>query len=131
MASPAWEKRNEAARRKGYKNYYDYRVHNYGKSKQKATGARLRMLRGHASTADLKQTLKNARSVVVVGKHSDKSGRWDQFDFLVTDASGDTDMFALRGSQATRGKLKSLVEFMESGNIPFFIDPSLDVFIGG
>lgn len=30
MASSSWEKRNAAARAKGYRSYYDYRKHGYG-----------------------------------------------------------------------------------------------------
>lgn len=50
MASAAWQARNAKAQSLGYRNYYDYRVHQYGKrpaSEPAPTGRLLARLRGH------------------------------------------------------------------------------------
>lgn len=101
MASSAWQKRNAAARAKGYRNYYDYRAHDFGKmppGTPRASGEKLRRLRGHASTSDLNRAIASGRVelVNVVQTGSDPP----TFDVLVVMSDGSQRRYTLKGEQA-------------------------------
>jgi hypothetical protein len=111
----AYERRNERARAKGYKSYYDYRAHNQGKlppSAPRASGAALRRLRGHASRADLISGLREDTLIVAAGYERDAAGRFKQLDLQLVDERGRTSEFTLRGRQLDGPAMRKLVATM-------------------
>lgn len=97
MAS-SWQERNEAARAKGYKNYYDYRAHNYGRippERPALSGERLARAAGRAGPAGLKRALTGGRAelVIVTPTQRDKGGRFSQVSVDVTYANGDSNTY--------------------------------------
>lgn len=98
MASAAWERRNAAARAKGYASYYDYRAHDFGKmapGTPRASGEKLRRLRGHAGTGDLEKAVLSGRveqvDVVQTGT--------DQFLVTVTMKDGTVRSYTIKGAK--------------------------------
>ena len=94
MARP-WEERNAAARAKGYKNYYDYRAHNYGRippEKPKLSGERLARAAGRAGPAALRKALTSgeAELVIVTPTQRNRAGQFTQVSIDVTNANGDS-----------------------------------------
>lgn len=101
MASSAWQKRNAAARAKGYRNYYDYRAHDFGRmapGTPRASGERLRRLRGHAGVGDLNRAVRSGRVELVnaVQTGSDPP----TFDVLVVMSDGSQRTYTLKGKAA-------------------------------
>lgn len=108
MASAYWQRRNEAARAKGYKNYYDYRAHGYGRDAPdapRATGERLRRLRGHAAGSDLLAAARSGRIELAIVEPGSKGGdgRYRSARIVATMDDGSERTFWLRGKQFDQG----------------------------
>lgn len=102
MASAYWQRRNARARERGYKNYYDYRAHGYGATAPaapRATGARLRQLRGHAGAADLAALIRSGRVelAIVEPGSKDKEGKYTSAKIVLTLDDMSERIFWLRG----------------------------------
>lgn len=113
MASAGWEKRNAAAQAKGYRNFYDYRAHGYGRipaDQPAAKGDALRALRGHASTADFERLLHSGRvelvNVVQTGPQ--------RYELLVITSDGKQKSFTIRGRKQVE-KLQAALRRPEAG----------------
>ena len=99
MASAAWERRNAAARAKGFKNYYEYRT-------RKTPGApkpsrdELRRRRGHAGRSDLDRALKGGRVELI----SVVQTRWEPptFELVCTMKDGSQRTFFVKGEPEVR-----------------------------
>lgn len=91
MASAAWEARNAKARAAGFRNYYDYRAHNYGRRETKAEGAELERLRGHRADKDLARRIA-ARDIELISTgridRDPKTGRFRKVEVMVVDSQG-------------------------------------------
>ena len=102
MASPYWQRRNAAARARGYKNYYDYRAHGYGREAPEAprpTGELLRRRRGHAGYSDLSSLAANGRIELAIVEPGEKGsdGKYRSARIVVTLDDMDERVFWLRG----------------------------------
>lgn len=85
MASAAWERRNEAARARGYKNYYDYRMHRYGRSPERVSGDEAEQLRGHRGRGNLLAVLRRPdRVALIVETPITDRGTWTHMRYIVT-----------------------------------------------
>lgn len=100
MAS-AWDKRNAAARAKGYRNYYDYRLHDYGKippAAPKETGTVAKRRRGTRGAAALRRQLGKPQQIaliVEVPEAHDQEGHWTRMRFIITRTDGRIDEYVV------------------------------------
>lgn len=89
----AWERRNREAREKGYRNYYDYRVHDYGKRPpgepvppaDRATRA------GGRGEAAFRSTLKRPGRIALIGEIYTQprgDGTYANLKYIVTYTNG-------------------------------------------
>lgn len=102
MASPYWQRRNAAARAKGYKNYYDYRAHGYGKEPPEAPRPRgevLRRRRGHSGASDLMRLIQSGRIELAIVEPGQKGGdgKYRSARIVLTLDDMDERTFWLRG----------------------------------
>lgn len=129
--SAAYERRNELARQKGYRSYYDYRIHNHGAiapDQPAPTGNARARLRGHRSLADLKAALKPGTLVIVQSTDRDpKTGRLRRAEVLLVDEKGRQRTFRLNGRELTRAKIDELATAVEKKRAVFSPSPSLDL----
>jgi hypothetical protein len=88
MASAGWQRRNAAARAKGYRNYYDYRMHRYGArpASEPIPGGLGPMLRGQRGPAALLRVLRSPNRVALIVEipESNKQGQWTHMRYVVT-----------------------------------------------
>ena len=101
--SAEYRRRNELAKGRGYKDYYDYRAHAYGKrrpSEPKLTGAALRKLRGHATGTDLDRLVKSGRVEFLHVFHKQKDP--PEFEAVAVLDNDDERTFYLRGASLRR-----------------------------
>lgn len=107
-----WADRNAKARSLGYRNYYDYRIHGYGKIAQseEIQGVELSMARGHRSRSEMLDMIEEGDNVVVwrTGDR-DRLGRYTSVDFLVKKQNGDEELFRLTRGQLTVPELEYLI----------------------
>lgn len=66
MASAAWERRNTAAKDRGFENYYDYRMHAYGTRPERVSGDEAEALRGHRGRGSLEQVLRTPGRIALI-----------------------------------------------------------------
>lgn len=132
----SWDDRNRQAQAQGYRNYYDYRVHNYGRtppSEPAPTGSTLGRLRGHRSYEDLQSEIQRGRVTAFIatpegGRNPD--GTYKRVVVTVVKPDGSQDEYRLRGKQMGRAKLQSLKASMTAAGV-FYVDtPSLDLYGG-
>lgn len=139
MASPAYERRNELARARGYRNYYDYRIHDNGRipagEPPLQGGARARA-RGHTGRSDFLRLIRaNPDAYVLpVGLRRWPNGQWALIHILVLLPDGTERHFYLRsrpGAENDPASQRSLeflkAELQASGNY-VVAAPSIDVF---
>jgi len=131
-SSSAYQRRNERARSLGYRNYYDYRIHNHGRLPPSAaapTGADRARLRGHRATEDLLRTLRPGDVIVVPeGLQSipkDARGRYSKIEVLVLREDGRSERFTIR--RATYDRVTRILERMAASGAMFSPAPSLDL----
>lgn len=102
MASSAWERRNARARALGYRNYYDYRVHDFGRqpaSAPAATGEDLARLRGHRGERDLLRYLAGEPELAdfrILSTKRDDRGRITSAEIELVDDEGRIRRFRVR-----------------------------------
>ena len=95
MASSAWEKRNAKARAAGYRNYYDYRVHNYGKRPARETvgQAEREKYQGKRGPAQLRRALKTPDRIALIielpASYRGSTGEVEVMRYNVTFTDGD------------------------------------------
>jgi hypothetical protein len=114
-----WQRRNARARALGYRNYYDYRIHEYGRlppSEPSPPGQRRAQLRGHRSPTDLERLLRSGRVelVLVNVARRDKKGRLQEVDVLVTDDRGRQTQYRLTGRTLTRSGIAGIRDAINS-----------------
>lgn len=89
----AWEKRNAAAKAKGYRNYYDYRVHDYGKRPPDEVVQRAKRAKqsGSRGPAAFKRALKsgNIGLLVEAPRKRGPGGEWQQIAFVAVTTKGE------------------------------------------
>ena len=110
QGSPAWQRRNARAQALGFRNYYDYRAHNYGRRPASAPAARgpeLARLRGHRGPRDLDRAL--ARGDVELMNVIQTSSDPPEFEVLVTRADGSTATYTVKG-RAAIGRLNQQID---------------------
>lgn len=125
-----WEERNQQARTAGYRNYYDYRIHGYGKiaPDQPVTGETLARARGHRSRADFYRTIESGDVISIWGLGPrNQSGQYKWVDLLVQKDNGEEKLFRLRSNQITADELDKLVSSVESTGAILSPGPSLDI----
>jgi hypothetical protein len=130
VASVSWQKRNARARALGFRNYYDYRAHGYGQSRERLTGEALAKLRGHRSAADLEGLLRRGRVATMIQEpigERDPQGRYGSVKITVQLANGDQRSFTLRGRQLRARQLDPLRQAAIAGGVDVYLNPSLDV----
>lgn len=115
MAETAWSRRNKLARSKGYKDYYDYRAHDYGRvpaSQPKARGETLARLRGHRSATDFEKLVGSGRvwAISQFPTRRDAKGRILEAQFIVSTIEREKGrevmrdrVFMLRGRDLAKG----------------------------
>lgn len=110
--SPSWQRRNDAARAAGYRNYYDYRVHDYGRRAPSAPVEReqLSRLRGHRSGADLRRDIKPDSVVTWNGSERDpKTGRYRWVELAVIGPDGRERIYRLQGNALKKADLEKTI----------------------
>lgn len=132
--SSSYQRRNERARALGYRNYYDYRIHDHGRlapnvAPPAAGSAERTRLRGHRGTADLVRTLKPGDVIVVPDGlpdvTKDAKGRYAKIEVLVLRDDGLSDRFTIR--RRTYEQMAGLLEKMSGKGAMFSPSPSLDL----
>jgi len=116
MPSPQWERRNAAARAAGYRNYYDYRAHGYGKRPAEAPqyrGGELERLRGHRGGADLQRAVDRHSLVIFHNADRDAQGRFKWVELAVIDRKGNERIYRLTGEHLRGKNLRKLLKDME------------------
>lgn len=129
MPSQAWDKRNAAARALGYRNYYDYRIHGYGRRPAAApvdTYNRDR-LRGHRSRADLLRQADEGALVTYNGSERNPDGTYRWVELAVIDVDGRERIYRLSGQQLTRDALRALVDQLVDAGAILTPTKSLDL----
>lgn len=129
--SPAWNARNARAQAAGYRNYYDYRAHDYGRippAGEPLRGEPLSRARGHRSAADLARAVQEG-AVVMVGGHSErgKDGRYTWVDLVLVRPDGSERVYRLRGKQITEQHLQQLADRIDQAGGVVSPSPSLDL----
>jgi len=95
-----YRRRQELAQSRGFANYYDYRTKDYGRATERAKGAKLRRLRGHASGGDLEQRLTRGDVDSIHIFYKQKKPK--KFEVIVTDEDGDERTFYIQGNAVDR-----------------------------
>lgn len=131
-APSSWARRNANARAKGYKNYYDYRIHDFGKLPASQppvpSGEPRARLRGHRSGADLRKAV-GTGDLVLVSSHSQRKpdGTFDWVEVTVVDARGTERTYRLTGKQLKSGALDDLIQTIHDAGGVISPSPSLDL----
>lgn len=134
MASDRWARRNARARSLGYRNYYDYRTHDYGAAPPAAPrprGEQLSRLRGHRGASDLERLAQSGRIdlVKVLPRNKDpQTGQWKSALLRVTLEDGSERDFEIRGKQMDLERMKELRATLVTGGASVLDSPSLDLF---
>jgi hypothetical protein len=129
-SSTPYQRRNQRAQALGYRNYYDYRVHNHGKSPASAArprGESLARLRGHRSSADLRREAAEGTLMIVVASARGKDGQYKWVDVNVVDHRGRERVYRLRGAQLKRAKLNGLIGELSARGVSVSPSPSIDL----
>lgn len=133
MPSTSWQRRNDRARSLGYRNFYDYRAHDYGKlppSAPRLRGGELRVARGHAGPADLQRLISRGRVSTMfqepVGERDD-AGRYREVRVTVQLNDGSQQRFRLRGRQLKADELEPLRAAVSAAGPDVYTNPSIDV----
>lgn len=135
-----WQLRNLSAQAKGYRNYYDYRIHDFGRRApgtlefRERHGEELARRRGHRSLADLvggrggRGYIREGSLVFVADKGPrDAKGQYKWVDIRVVDEHGGERTFRLRGKEASQSNLARIVSETEARRGVLSPAPSLDV----
>jgi len=101
MASAGWQRRNELARAKGYRNYYDYRMHRYGvrpPEEEIPRGEAGYRLRGQHGPAALRLLLLRPERIALVVEipEANKKGQWTHMRFVITFTDGNIREYRVR-----------------------------------
>src|SRR4029077_20733962 len=126
------ERRDAAARAKGYASYYDYRAHDNGRlapSAPRLSGEQLARARGHIGRAAFLRSLDEGDLIImresVSSVERDAQGRYKRIVKVVLDAvTGRERRFVLRN--LTRLQLVKLIHDEQERGAVFSLSPSLD-----
>lgn len=125
-----YARRQELARQRGFKSYYDQRVRR-SPTAPPPTAPERRRRSGHASFADLVHDLRRANVVTPLGHERDASGRYRSIEMVVYVPTGDGDMesrhYWLRGRMADAEHLARLQAELDRLGIRYMAAPSLDI----
>jgi hypothetical protein len=124
--SAAYERRDAAARAKGYKGYYDYRAHDNGRlppSAPRLRGEALAQSRGHRSLADLQRAFKPDALLAVSEVERDRRGRFRELTVTLVDPNGREREFTLSGKQLDKAKMREFVGDLTAAGVT--VDPYL------
>lgn len=113
----SWSDRNRKAQAAGYRNYYDYRIHNYGKipaSAEPPAGLRS-FLRGHRSYNDLRRRIRSTGDKRIevwnlVPTKRNAKGQIVQAEVVVQLRDFTQETYTLRGKHLSHGKRSLLRE---------------------
>jgi hypothetical protein len=134
--SSAYERRNERARALGYRNYYDYRLHDNGKQPPgpvKLSRAERRRRRGHVGRADFLASLGEGDLIILPyglsGVEFDEDARdglgaYVEVEKLVIHARGGESTWYLRN--LTRDEMIDVIYLEQQRGAVFSPAPSLD-----
>ena len=134
----SWADRNAQAQSLGYRNYYDYRVHDYGNmppGEPGATGELLDRLRGHRGAADLGSFIERQRDAddydydvtravaadVQPSYERDAEGRWTYISVTLLMDDGTEREYRLRGLDTQQ--IQDYLDDLEDLEIDAVIDP--------
>ncbi len=127
-----WDARNARAQALGYRNYYDYRVHNYGKQPASApvSSSDRPRLRGHRGAADLEQLLRSGKIPLLTIDTVDRGvdGRFKSVQVSVLTSDGKLRTFVLKGKSASNARLAALRDAAVSSGSTFLAGSYVDVF---
>lgn len=90
----AWEKRNAKARKLGYRNYYDYRKHGYGKQPPGELPQR-KAPKGRAAFRRQLAKRDQIALIVEVPEAHRPDGSWTKMRFIVTKRDGRIDEYVV------------------------------------
>lgn len=133
MASLRWQVRNANARAKGYKSYYDYRAHDYGRiapSLPRLSGERLRKARGHTGYSDLLQQVRAGRVEILSqtpGERDSASGQYSDVTVDVVLTDGSQRSYTLRGKDLRGDRIDTLRGAVSAAGSDIYTNPSLDI----
>lgn len=134
MAS-AWERRNERARALGYRNWYDYRVHDYGRLPpdwEPLKGEPRQIAAGKRGQDRLMRQIGSGNVEMIAlfpTGERDAEGKWTEADLILVMSDGDQKGYRLRGKQLSHDNLQRIKDAIDDAGI--FSDVGyLDVFLG-
>jgi hypothetical protein len=136
VAQPGWERRNARARDLGYRNWYDYRIHDYGRlppAAPRLQGEQAATARGHRGEAHLHRAIAGRRieliSVFPVGPRNSE-GQWQEVELVTVDSQGNQRTYILKGEHLDPVYLGQLKAAIDTAGIGYIASPSLDIFAG-
>ena len=133
MASAAYERRNAAARAKGYRSYYDYRAHGNGSrppGEPRLRGEALRVARGHAGPADLRRDAAKPGTLVTATPDPTsrrKDGTYGQIHVTAIGEDGSEREYLLNIAKMKPGELDRLIADLDAAGAIISPSPSLDI----
>ncbi len=114
-----WDARNERARDLGYRNYYDYRAHGYGRdapTQPAARGEDLARLRGHRGPSDLAAVANRVEVLTIMPGTRNAKGQWTSALVLVEMNDGTTRQYRIPASHLkNRDRMADLYSTLVSG----------------
>ena len=142
MARPRSERTahdNARARGLGYKDYYDYRIHDNGRippGEPPLSGSERSRARGHAGRADFLRFIRANPDVYVlpVGLERRANGQWERIHIAVILPDGSERHYYLRSRPGTASdptsqrNLEALRDELQAAGIYWVAAPSIDVF---
>lgn len=132
MASAAYERRNAAARAKGYESYYDYRAHGNGSRPPAATrlkGEALRVARGHAGRADLAREMRPGTLITATPDPTSrkKDGTYSRVYITAIFEDGTEREYTLKPGKMKPGEYDKLISDLTQAGGVFSPSPSLNI----
>lgn len=133
MAKPAWQRREQRAQAKGYRSYWDYRLHNYGKlapDRPTPTGELRQQLAGRRSYNALIQELEANRVEQILqtpGPRDPNTGQYSEIMVDVQLSSGKTRSYRLYGDDLKGKQIQRLRQLVSDSGTDIYVNPSLDI----
>lgn len=132
MASAAYQRRNAAARAKGYASYYDYRAHDNGRippGQPRLSGRALSRARGHTSTADLIAAARPGTLIMATPDPTSRraDGTYSRVWVTMIGEDGSDVQYLIRGNALKGPAIDRLVDGLNAAGAVFSPSPSLDL----
>lgn len=118
--SSSWDKRNARAQALGYRNYYDYRVHDNGRiapERRPLRGERLTRARGHRGAADFRTLLQSGRVdlLTMIDVERNAAGQVTAIHVQTITAEGKIQSWRLTGDAADPRRFVAIIEGIDPG----------------